>query len=169
MENSQPIINIRATEPGDLEGLRELFSCPDVIANTLQLPFPSTGLWEKRLASFDSGSYSLVAVVDQKIVGNTGIHTFPARPRRAHVGTFGMAVHDDWKGKGIGNALMKAIIEMADNWLNLKRLELEVYTDNTPAIKLYEKFGFQVEGTLRKHAFRAGAFVDSYAMARIRD
>ena len=80
-----------------------------------------------------------------------------------------MAVHDEWKGKGIGSALMKAVIEMADNWLNLKRLELEVYTDNTAAIKLYEKFGFEIEGTLRKHAFRAGKYVDSYAMARIID
>jgi putative acetyltransferase len=59
-------------------------------------------------------------------------------------------------------------MDLADNWLNLRRLELEVYTDNEPAIRLYERFGFEREGTLRQHAFRAGRYVDSYLMARLR-
>ena len=53
-----------------------------------------------------------------------------------------MAVRDDWHGKGAGSALMRAATELADEWLDLSRLELEVYTDNAPAIGLYEKFGF---------------------------
>jgi putative acetyltransferase len=56
---------------------------------------------------------------------------------------------------------------MADKWLNLTRLELEVYTDNESAIRLYERFGFEREGTLRQHAFRDGKYVDSYFMARL--
>lgn len=79
-----------------------------------------------------------------------------------------MAVHDEWQGKGIGTALMSAGLDMADKWLNLTRLELEVYTDNEAAIHLYERFGFEREGTLRQHAFRDGAYVDSYMMARLR-
>lgn len=80
----------------------------------------------------------------------------------------GMAVRDDWQGKGVGSALMQAATELADRWLNLTRLELAVYTDNAPAIHLYEKFGFVREGTLRQYAFRDGVFVDAYAMARLR-
>jgi putative acetyltransferase len=57
---------------------------------------------------------------------------------------------------------------MADRWLNLVRLELEVYTDNEAAIRLYERFGFEREGTMRQYAFRDGLYVDAYAMARIR-
>ena len=64
--------------------------------------------------------------------------------------------------------MMEAVIEMADNWLSLSRLELNVYTDNDAAIHLYEKQGFEIEGTLRNYAFRDGRYVDSYAMARIR-
>ena len=79
-----------------------------------------------------------------------------------------MGVHDDWQGKGIGTALMRACVEMADKWLNLTRLELEVYTDNEAAIRLYERFGFEREGTLRQYAFRDGQYVDSYLMARLR-
>jgi len=46
---------------------------------------------------------------------------------------------------------------------------LEVYTDNEPAIRLYKKFGFVVEGTLKQFAFRDGQFVDVHTMARLRD
>ncbi len=59
-------------------------------------------------------------------------------------------------------------MDLADRWLNLCRLELTVYTDNEPAIKLYRKFAFEVEGTLRKYSFREGVFVDAHMMARIR-
>ena len=45
----------------------------------------------------------------------------------------------------------------------------EVYTDNAAAIHLYEKFGFVIEGTKRKYAFRDGEYVDAHVMARVRD
>ncbi len=79
-----------------------------------------------------------------------------------------MAVHDKCQGQGIGTALMEAAIELADKWLNLVRLELTVYTDNEPAIKLYQKFGFKIEGTLERYAFREGNYVNAYSMARIK-
>jgi len=50
------------------------------------------------------------------------------------------AVHILHKGIPVG---MAELIDIADNWLDLKRLELTVYVDNAPAIRLYEKFGFQ--------------------------
>lgn len=161
-------VQIRQAEPGDYIDLYEIFSCPNVFAGTLQLPYPSQEIWKQRLSNPEDGHHNLVAVIGDKVIGTVGIHTFPRKPRRRHVGTIGMAVHDNWQGKGIGTALMQAVIEFADNWLNLSRLELEVYTDNLPAIKLYEAFGFEREGLLRRHAFRGGTFVDSYVMARLR-
>jgi putative acetyltransferase len=79
-----------------------------------------------------------------------------------------MAVRDDFQGKGIGSALMVSAIELADRWLNLRRLELKVFDDNEPAIALYKKFGFEIEGTLRDFAFRDGRYADVLAMARLR-
>ena len=60
-------------------------------------------------------------------------------------------------------------IARGDNWLNLKRVELHVYTDNARAIHLYEKFGFVTEDTHRAFAFRDGEYVDAYSMARVRE
>jgi putative acetyltransferase len=79
-----------------------------------------------------------------------------------------MSVHDAFQNRGVGSALMRAMIDLADNWLGLRRLELEVWTDNTLAIHLYEKFGFAVEGTGRQYARRAGELVDCYFMARLK-
>jgi putative acetyltransferase len=145
-----------------------MFSCPKVIAGTLQLPYPSRELWRQRLADPGDGLYHLVAVVGDRVVGMLGLHTFPNKPRRRHVGTFGISVHDDWQGQGVGTALLRAGLDLADNWLNLTRMTLEVYADNEPAIRLYQKFGFEREGTLRQDAFRDGQYIDSIVMARLR-
>lgn len=161
-------LKIRRAEPDDYAAIRDIFSGPKAFAGTLQLPYPSLHDWRQRLAEPGDGTYNLVAVVGDSVVGMLDVHTFPNKPRRRHVGTIGIGVHDDWQGKGIGTALMRAGVDLADNWLNLRRLELEVYTDNEPAIRLYERFGFEREGTKRQDAFRDGRYVDSYLMARLR-
>lgn len=160
-------LQIRRAEPDDCSALYEMFISPKVTAGTLQVPYPSREQWRQRLADPD-GHYNLVAVVNERVVGMLGVHTFPNRPRRRHVGAIDIVVHEEWQGKGVGAALMRAGLDLADNWLNLTRLELEVYTDNESAIRLYERFGFEHEGTLRQHAFRDGRYVDSYVMARLR-
>jgi putative acetyltransferase len=51
----------------------------------------------------------------------------------------------------------------------LVRLSLTVFADNEKAIRLYEKFGFEKEGRLRKAAIRAGKYEDEWAMGRVRE
>jgi L-phenylalanine/L-methionine N-acetyltransferase len=160
-------IKIRAAELGDYEAVRDTMAQPRAQAMTLQLPLPSLEMWKKRLAEAPDGDHALVAELDGKVVGNLGLH-IEKRVRRRHTAAFGMAVHDDFQRRGVGSALMEAALNLADNWLNITRLELEVYTDNEPAIALYQKHGFEIEGTLKKHAFRDGKFVDSYYMARLK-
>jgi L-phenylalanine/L-methionine N-acetyltransferase len=161
-------ITIRHVEPSDCEAIQRIFSGQQVIWGTSQMPYPAVEMWQKRLAEPPEGLYRFVACVDGEVVGQCGLHTAPNRPRRCHVGQIGIAVRDDWQGKGVGSALMQAAIDMADNWVNLSRLELEVYTDNEPAIKLYRKFGFTIEGTGINYGYRDGEFVDVYFMARLR-
>lgn len=161
-------LQIRQVEPDDYSAIQEMFSSEKVYEGTLQLPYPSRDLWRRRLAEPAEGTYNLVAVVNERVVGMMSVHTFPNRPRRRHAGGIAITVHADWQGKGVGTALMRAGIDLADNWLNLTRLELEVYADNEPAIRLYERFGFELEGTLRQYAFRNGQYIDSLTMARLR-
>lgn len=161
-------ITIRRTEPSDYEAMQKIFAGPKVIWGTLQLPFPSVEMWRKRLEEAPGDVFGLVACVDSVLVGQLSIHTSPNRPRRRHAGQIGMCVRDDFQGQGVGTALMQAATDVADNWLNLLRLELEVFTDNEPAVRLYKKCGFVIEGTLMRYAYRGGQYVDVYAMARFK-
>lgn len=160
-------ITIRKAEPSDAEAIWKCYTSPLVVRNTLQLPYRSLESVRELLTKGGEGAYILVAVIDGEVVGMIGLHT-SSRPRVNHRGEIGMMVRDDWQGKGVGKALMQAVIDLADKWLNLARIELTVFTDNEPAIALYRKFGFEIEGELRKHAFRDGEFVDSYVMARVK-
>ena len=90
------------------------------------------------------------------------------RPRRSHVADFGICVDSRWKNRGVASALMREMIEMCDNWLRVDRIELTVFVDNAPAIKVYKKYGFEIEGTGKKYALRNGEYVDAYYMARVK-
>ena len=166
MSTGHPIV-IRRAELRDAEAIQATFAGPKVIAGTLQLPYPSAETWRKRLAESAVDDFMLVASIDGEVIGNLGLHPASKSPRRRHVGTVGMSVRDDRQGCGVGSALMQAAVGLADGWLNYQRLELWVYTDNLAALALYRKFGFAIEGTCRAHAFRAGRYVDVYAMARM--
>lgn len=162
-------VTIRAFEMTDWSDVAELFLAPGCRWGTLQMPYQSRDEIRHKLENPPQDFYQLVAVINheqQKVVGMVSLRTF--RGRRAHVGQLGIFVHDDYQNQGIGSKLMEAVIDLAENWLNLQRLELIVNSDNPSAIHLYEKYGFVIEGTLRKNAFRAGSYIDGYAMARVK-
>ena len=160
-------IQIRHAQPDDYVALHSIFSQPRAAWGTLQLPYSSQEKWRERAAKPEEGSFSLVACVQGKVIAQLGLHINQAL-RRRHTAWLGMAVHDAYQGQGVGTALMVAAVDLADNWLNLIRVELTVWTDNTRAVRLYQRFDFEIEGTLRDYGFRDGRYVDVYAMARLR-
>ena len=158
---------IRGFEMADWEGVAELFLAPRCRWGTLQLPFQSRDDIRRKLEDPPRDLHRLVAVRDGRVVGLIGLEPF--RGRRAHAAAIGMFVHDEHQNRGIGSELLAAAIDLGERWLGLRRLELTVYVDNAPAIRLYEKHGFVIEGTHKGYALRAGEYVDSYAMARSRE
>ena len=159
-------IVIRRAEPSDADGIALTFRAREASMGTLQNPYPSTAQWTERLARNATLNYVLVAVADGQIVGHAGLHG-NENPRRAHAWHVGMTVRDDWHNRRVGTRLMEALIDLADNWLGALRLELTVYVENEHALKLYRRFGFDIEGTHRAYSLRAGQYTDTYAMARL--
>lgn len=160
-------IEIRAQEPGDMAAIADIFNQPRAVWGTLQLPYTSLAARQRRLDDAPPGDTFLVAVIDGRVIGTAGLHG-NASPRRAHAASVGMAVHDAYAGRGAGRALLTVLLDKADRWLNLTRVELTVWTDNTRAISLYEQLGFEREGILRSYAWRDGAYADALTMARMR-
>ena len=126
----------------------------------------SLNKWHKFLDNPPENFHSLVAEVDGEIIGQIGMEVY-TRPRRKHVSNLGMAVGEKFQGKGVGSQLLKAMIDLANDWLAVTRIELEVYTDNKAAVELYKNHGFIIEGTAKNYAFRNGEYVDVYLMAKL--
>jgi len=156
---------IRASRPQDAEAVADLINLPGFRFGTLRLPFQTPEEVRRWIEQTQPGNINLVATLDGLIVGQAGLQRFTGR--QAHIGYIGMGVHDSWRNRGIGTALLMALIDTADRWLGLRRLQLTVYTDNESAIRLYRNFGFAIEGTHRAFALRDGVFVDAFAMARL--
>ncbi len=156
----------RCTEQ-HIPGLAALYNDPAVARQVLQMPYQAPELWRKRLVLDDERRVTLMAMHQDQVIGSASLEQFP-RVRRSHCGSIGMGVAVAWQGRGLGTRLLTELMEVADNWMGLRRVELTVYTDNAPAIALYRKFGFEVEGTLREFALRDGVYADVLSMARLR-
>ncbi|MBS7703742.1 GNAT family N-acetyltransferase [Chelatococcus asaccharovorans] len=160
-------IVIRRPVESDFPAIGEIYADPAVVLQTSQLPFGTANFWGTFYRQRDPNSVELVAEVDGRTVGHLGILT-NSSPRRKHVASFGISVHSDYHGKGVGKALVAAMLELTDNWLNIVRLELTVFTDNPSAIALYERFGFEREGVARAASLKLGSYADLLTMARVR-
>ncbi len=104
-----------------------------------------------------------VAEVDGRIVGRLSIAR-DQHPASRHVADLGLMVAADRRGQGVGRALLAAAVEWARE-AGVRKLELHVFPWNEPAIRLYERFGFDREGVRRGHYRRDGEDVDAILMA----
>jgi ribosomal protein S18 acetylase RimI-like enzyme len=105
---------------------------------------------------------SLVAIQGDRVVA----HLHVAReegPITRHVASLGMAVAPEWRGKGVGSALLAEAIRWAKE-MGVEKLALSVYPQNDAALALYRKFGFQEEGRLTGHSKKSIGYLDEIVM-----
>ena len=102
---------------------------------------------------------TMVAVVGSEIVGSLHINV-----SRHGFGELGMAVAREWRGHGVGSALMRAAIAWARG-RGLHKLSLEVFAHNDAAVALYRKFGFVEEGRrVKQYRRSSGELWDTIQM-----
>lgn len=86
--------------------------------------------------------------------------------RHAELGV--VVVEPQDRSRGYGGEACRLVLRHAFEDMNLQRVHLNVYEDN-PAKRLYERLGFRMEGVLRRHTFKRGAFRDVHVMGLLRE
>lgn len=117
------------------------------------------------LDNLRNGAPQFVAVDADRVLGWCDIVPKTHATLR-HVGALGMGIAAPHRSRGIGKALLQATIDGAAARA-ISRIELLVRADNEPAIALYRRFGFELEGRLRHYLIVDGTSHDVLAMARI--
>ena len=113
-----------------------------------------TGLW-------------VVSKIDARIVGACNVipRGLGGVNKSRHVLTSGMAVLKEYRGIGIGKALMNYVINWAKTQ-NYEKISLSVFSTNAPALNLYQKFGFKIEGVKKKEFKIESKYVDEICMGK---
>lgn len=167
LENRSTRIVVRPVEPTDAEALHAIRVGENVFPTTNALPSDSIAFVRELVEQRNRSLHTFVAVVDERVVGLGGLVVFE-KARVRHVATLFVEVHQEAFGIGVATALLERLTVLADSWLGLVRVQLEVDAENARAIRLYQRFGFETEGRMRANFLRDGAYVDSLMMARVR-
>ncbi|MGX4802328.1 N-acetyltransferase family protein [Bradyrhizobium guangdongense] len=114
----------------------------------------------------ERGYPQIVAVRDGAVVGWCNIPP-AARAVSAHVGDLFMGLVAEYRGKGLGESLIRHALSAADNF-GFKRVELGVFAANPVAATLYRKVGFTEEGVKRGAILIDGTYHDEIVMARLK-
>lgn len=162
-------ISIRTAEQKDVEAIHAIRCMKGVRENTNSIESYRISRTEKIFESLTDNDHFLVAEVDEegakKIVGVIQLYINKSL-RVRHSGFVAIMVHTEYQGKGIGRKLFEKLLDIADNWIMLTRLELGVFVDNERAINLYKSLGFVIEGTKKFAAIKDGKYADEHIMAR---
>jgi RimJ/RimL family protein N-acetyltransferase len=163
-------IRIRRAAPGDAEALTELADA--VSAEPEGWLISTDGEWRspaderrylKALRRYPHAAVFVAEAEGGALVARLSLAR-DTHPASSHVADLGLMVAKDYRGRGIGSALLKTAAEWG-RANGVRKLELHVFPWNEPAIKLYEKFGFEREGFRKAHYQRAGEDVDAILMA----
>jgi RimJ/RimL family protein N-acetyltransferase len=153
-------LTVRQATPADLDALLDLLEAVAAERRFIatEPPVDRSGRRLEFLRMLEGGGCFIVAEANGEVVGSLGVEARRCR------GDLGMGVAAEWRGRGVGTALLSAAIAWARE-SGLHKLVLEVFPHNEAALALYAKFGFEQEGYLRGHELRrSGELWDAIAM-----
>src|SRR3990172_8891811 len=106
-----------------------------------------------------------VAETENEIVGFLTCECGRRRKIR-HTAEIGMSVRDDYRRQGVGSALLEVVETWARETGRIRKITLNVFETNVSALRLYEKYGFEVEGVLKEHINLDGEYLNLVLMAK---
>ncbi|OOM80109.1 GNAT family N-acetyltransferase [Clostridium sp. BL-8] len=108
----------------------------------------------------------IAAFINNKLTGNVGINCVRNHIKLKHRAVFGISIKEEYWNNGIGNALIKEVIEQARQ-MGYEQIELGVFSDNEKAKNLYKKYGFEDWGNVKNaYKLKDGTYRDEIIMGR---
>lgn len=164
--------NIRALAPEDLRDVNEIRTMRGVMETIPTLFSEPLSHTKSVMESFEKNDHMLAAEIytetGNKVIGMGGLHV-ASKHRMRHCADISLIVHTNYQNLGIGKAILSQLLELADKWLLLKRVELEVAAENDRAVHLYESLGFEREGVKKYATITDGRYTDIIVMGRYRN
>ncbi|MBS7632006.1 GNAT family N-acetyltransferase [Candidatus Bathyarchaeota archaeon] len=108
---------------------------------------------------------TIIAETNGKAVGMAHLVKGKYEKNR-HVAFLGMSVAKKYRGRGFGTAMMNYLLEWTEKQRGLEKISLSTFSTNLPAMKLYRKFGFKIEGRSRRQYKICGKYVDEITMGK---
>ena len=107
----------------------------------------------------------IVGVIGGKTIGFGGLYVMG--DGLGHSGWILLGVNESHQARGVGARLLTMLTATASITIGLRRVQLTVFADNDPAIRLYRRFGFEIEGRHRDFVRRGEGFIDALTMAKL--
>ena len=162
-----PLI-VRDATPADVPAIAALYA--DEVrehVNTYEYDVPDDAEMAQRLRSvMDAGYPYLVAELDGRFAGYAYANSYRARIGYRKTVENSVYVVPDLKGRGIGAALMQALIDACEARGYRQMIAVIGEPTNTASIRLHEKFGFTLVGIFRGIAWKHGRWLDTVQMQR---
>jgi RimJ/RimL family protein N-acetyltransferase len=160
------LVRLRAYERADAETMNELFSDPEVLRGIGSVRFPQAvagfrEFLDRVRGSTTTTAFAIETLSDRDPVGGCGLEDIQSAVRTA---TFGIWIGKPYWGRGFATDATRTLCRFGFRYMNLHRIELNVFAWNAAAVRAYEKVGFRREGTRRHDGFDRGAHTDSHVM-----
>jgi L-amino acid N-acyltransferase YncA len=136
-------VRVRAMRPTDWAAVRDIYLAGIATGNaTFETSAPS---WERWDAKHLPG-HRLVAELDADLVGWVAMGPVSDRPVYAGVAEHSIYIHPDYRGKGVGRVLLRALLEGADA-AGFWTVQTGIFPENNASVALHERCGFRIVGT----------------------
>jgi putative acetyltransferase len=157
-------VTIRTLEPEDKDKLHQMYRTMSEEA----LQYSMAPYTPDRIRSWIDNHHNLISLVaeDQNLIigyGEIQKHVEPTKMGTSHLNIY---LHQDYHHRGLGTAMLIHLLKQAQEH-NIHKVNLEVVADNTPAVQLFKKHGFQAEGRIRDAFHKDGQYYDIIPMGKI--
>lgn len=163
------MIKLRPSNPDDAEGVS---ACVTAVARERRYLASICGFTPEETRSYltslvTSGGIQILALAEGAVIGWCDVNFHPFEGMR-HVGQLGMGLLPAYRGQGLGRRLLQETLQRV--FANgLRRVELDVFASNGPAVRLYEQEGFVIEGRKRRARILDGVEDDILVMGLLRE